>query len=89
MTGSSDKIFVQIPAYRDSQLVPTIDSLLNNAQNNERLQVWICWQHSANETLPKALRSKNNINVIDVDYKQSRGVGWARAMIQQQWSKEP
>ena len=42
-------IFVQIASYRDPQLIPTLNSLLDNAKNPENLTVCICWQHADDE----------------------------------------
>jgi len=88
-TSDSNKIFVQIPAYRDSQLVPTIESLFENAYNPDRLNLHICWQRELKETLPASVRNRRNTNVIDVDYRKSRGAGWARSLLQKFWSGEP
>lgn len=38
-------IFVQMAAYRDPQLVPTLLDMLRNAEHPENLHVGICWQH--------------------------------------------
>ncbi len=84
-----DKIFVQIPSYRDSQLVSTLESLLDKAYNYERLEIWVCWQHSRKERLPKKIRSAKNVHIIDVDYKKSKGLGWARKILQKKWNNEP
>ena len=84
-----DKIFVQIPSYRDSQLVDTIESLLKNtAYNQKRLQISICWQHSDFEKIPGRIRRKN-IQIIDIPYVESKGANWARSLIQKNWKGEP
>lgn len=44
-------IFVQIASYRDPQLIPTLDSLLDNASHPENLRIGICWQHGPEEGL--------------------------------------
>lgn len=44
-------IFTQIASYRDPQLIPTLDSLLDNADKPENIHVGICWQHADDETL--------------------------------------
>jgi len=43
-------IFTQIASYRDPQLIPTLDSLLDNAEHPENIHVGICWQHADDET---------------------------------------
>lgn len=48
----SDKtIFVQIASYRDPQLIPTLNDLINNAKNPKKLKVTVCWQHGQEQTL--------------------------------------
>jgi len=79
------RIFVQIPAYRDSELASTITSLFENAEDKEALDVWICWQHDASEVLPKSITENPQVNIIDIDWRKSRGCGWARRILQQQW----
>ena len=44
-------IFTQIASYRDPQLIPTLDSLLDNADKPEQIHVGICWQHGPEEGL--------------------------------------
>ena len=43
------KIFVQIASYRDPQLVPTIQDMLNKAKYPENLIFGICWQYDESE----------------------------------------
>lgn len=47
----ADTIFVQIAAYRDPQLVPTIKDLILNARYHQRLHLAVCWQHGDDEPL--------------------------------------
>lgn len=42
-------IFVQMAAYRDPQLVPTLLDMVKNAAHPENLHVGICWQHGDDE----------------------------------------
>jgi hypothetical protein len=89
MRKRQDEIFLQIPSYRDTQLIYTIESLLNNAHDSTRLKISICWQHDKSETLPKEILDSANINVIDIDYKESKGANWARSIVQKNWVNEP
>jgi hypothetical protein len=86
---NADKIFVQIPSYRDTQLIPTLESLLKNASNCHRLEIWICWQHASTEKLPKRILRIPNLHVLDFHYKKSKGLGWARKILQEKWNNEP
>lgn len=42
-------IFVQMAAYRDPQLIPTLLDMAKNAAHPELLKVGICWQHGEDE----------------------------------------
>lgn len=42
-------IFVQMAAYRDPQLVPTLLDMMGKAEHPELLHVGICWQHGEDE----------------------------------------
>jgi len=49
MTGvhmKANTIFVQIASYRDPQLIPTLNDLIENAAHPENLHICVCWQHS-------------------------------------------
>ena len=39
------KIFVQIPSYRDPQLIPTIKNCIDKSKNPKKLVFSIAWQH--------------------------------------------
>lgn len=86
--GRSDTIFVQIPAYRDGELVNTLDSLFNHAACPRRLRVCVCWQHAPSERIPASLQRLPNLEIIDVDYRLSRGANWARRCVQKRWRGE-
>lgn len=45
------KIFVQVPSYRDRQLIPTLTDLVENASDPGGLRIVVCWQHDTDETL--------------------------------------
>ena len=47
----SNTIFVQIASYRDPQLVPTINDLIDKADNPQNLRIVVCWQHADDEKL--------------------------------------
>lgn len=86
---SDERIFVQIPAYRDPLLASTLDSLFEKADNPKRLRVRVCWQRAAHERLPKRLTRHESIELDDVDYRKSRGANWARRRLQRHWRGEP
>ncbi|MDQ2834650.1 MAG: UDP-N-acetylglucosamine-transferase [Acidobacteriota bacterium] len=81
-------IFVSIAAYRDPQLVPTIEDCIVKAAHPERLRFGICWQHDPTEdTLP--FRSDDCFRILAIDWRDSKGACWARAEIMKLWRGEP
>jgi hypothetical protein len=83
-------IFVQIASYRDPQLLPTIEDLLKNAKNPERLVFSIAWQHSKEDEWDTLDQYKDDprFKIIDINYKNSKGACWARNLLQQQYDDE-
>jgi Glycosyltransferase (GlcNAc) len=73
------RVFVQIASYRDPQLVPTVASLLENADEPGRFTFGICWQYGPEED-PGVYDSLPNFRVYKAPYKESKGLGWARAI---------
>jgi UDP-N-acetylglucosamine (GlcNAc):hydroxyproline polypeptide GlcNAc-transferase len=80
-------IFVQIASYRDSQLLPTLRDLNAKAQHPDRLRFGICWQRDETESLEE-FASDKRFRVIDVDYRESLGLGWARQKTQSLYEDE-
>ena len=81
-------IFVQVAAYRDPQLAATLESLFDEATRPDRLRVRVCWQHSADETLPQHLMAMKSIEIDGIDHRKSRGANWARRRVQRSWRSE-
>lgn len=50
-------IFVQIASYRDPQLLPTLLSLIDNAEHPEELNIAVCWQYGPGEYLQSLVAS--------------------------------
>jgi hypothetical protein len=82
-----DTIFVQIASYRDPQLLPTLRDCIAKARHPEQLRFGICWQRDASESLAELARDRR-LRVIDVDYRYSPGVCWARHQTQQLYGGE-
>lgn len=86
----SNTIFIQIAAYRDPQLVPTIKDCLAQAAHPENLVFGIAWQHSVHDawdTLDE-FRSDPRFKIIDIPYEESKGACWARNSIQRLYNNE-
>ncbi len=74
MSRKPETIFVQIASYRDPQLIPTIEDMLDKAKNPENLVVAITWQHSIDDewdSLDK-YSGDSRFKIIDKDYKETR-----------------
>jgi hypothetical protein len=84
---SEPTIFISIAAYRDPELIPTLEDCLARAAHPERLRFGICWQHGDEEAaLPFA--SDPRFRILDVDWKDSRGACWARAEVMKLYAGE-
>ena len=85
-----DTIFISIASYRDKELKPTIEDCLKQAKYPDRLVFTICWQHSKEDKWDNLDKYKNDrrFNIIDIDYKDSKGACWARHQIQKFYNDE-
>ena len=83
-------IFVQIASYRDPQLIPTIDDMLENAKYPENLRIGICHQYHPDDEFSNITKYRldDRFRIIDVLYSNSKGACWARNQIQQVYSGE-
>ena len=84
------EIFVQIASYRDPQLIPTIDDMLDNAKYPENLRIGICHQYHPDDEFSNLskYRLDDRFRIIDVLYSESKGACWARHQIQQVYGGE-
>jgi hypothetical protein len=81
-----ERIYVQIPAYRDPELLSTVTDLLANAAEPERLTIGVCWQFGpGEESIGDALRVLPGVKVLAVPAAQSQGCNWARRLLQDRW----
>jgi len=90
MSNTKNSIFIQIASYRDPQLVPTIIDMLDKSKYPDNLTIGIAWQHSAEDSWDSLDEFKNDIRfkIIDISYKESKGVCWARNKVQSLYSGE-
>lgn len=73
-------IFVSIAAYRDPELIPTVEDALAKARHPADLRFGICWQRDAAEpALP--WRRDQRFRIDAVDWRESEGACWARERI--------
>jgi hypothetical protein len=83
----NNKIFVQIASYRDPELILTIKDCIAKAKYPENLTFGICWQRDEKENLDE-FKDLPNFQIIDIPWKQSKGLCWARCEIQKLWKGE-
>lgn len=102
-------IFVQVPSYRDPQLLPTLKDMIGNATSPFLLRIVVCWQHGAEQDIQtfnangfEFIHTASeegatvhflqlhgaNIELIDMDYVNSKGCGWARNLAQRRYRGE-
>jgi glycosyltransferase involved in cell wall biosynthesis len=86
-TIKKNKIFVQIAAYRDPELIPTLKSLLENAKSPENLTICIANQWDDEHALDEYRKDKR-FKIIDIPHLESKGTCWARNLIQQKYDGE-
>lgn len=80
------KIFVSVAAYRDTELTKTIDSLVKNAYDPKSLRVVVLSQDHPKKH-PKFPQFKN-VEVIEMNFKEARGAGYARKILMEQYKGE-
>jgi hypothetical protein len=87
---NDNTIFVQIASYRDPELVKTLDDMIDKADHPENLRIGIAWQHSNKDDWDNLDKYKNDhrFKIIDIDYRDSKGVCWARNAVQQLYDNE-
>lgn len=86
----NERIFVSIASYRDPQLLPTIKNMLKMADKPELLKICVAWQHSRHdecEGLDEYINDKR-FEILDIPAEESKGVCWARSLIQKKWHNE-
>ncbi len=82
-------IYVQIPAYRDAELVPTLRSLYATAAHRQRLRTRVLWQRGPHDVLPPDVLALPGFEVEAVPAARSEGCNWARQRLQSSWNDEP
>jgi hypothetical protein len=83
------QIYVQIPAYRDRELAPTLGDLFRQAAHPERLRVAVAWQYDTSEAdLERELRHGGKVELEKIPAAESQGCNWARSLLQRKWDGE-
>lgn len=77
-------LFVSIAAYRDPDTRKTVQDLLHKADNPHRIMVGVLSQIDLETERHYLVGTSGFVNEKVVDYRDSRGAGWARAKIQEE-----
>lgn len=87
---TQDKIYIQIASYRDPELLPTIADALDKAEYPKNLVFGICWQHSPYDEWDNLdlYREDPRFRIIDMDYRDAKGVPYARNLLNKSWKDE-
>jgi len=83
-------IFIQIASYRDPQLLPTLQDCISKAKYPENLRFGIAWQHNSSDVWDNldSYKNDNRFKILDINYKDSQGVCWARNLVQSLYNNE-
>ena len=76
-------ILVHLPAYREPELIPTIQSALSNAAHPDRIHFGICRQFCEEDGFDNIdeYRSDPRFKIHDMPYTEAKGLATARAII--------
>ena len=79
-------ILVHLPAYREPELIPTIESCLENAKHPDRIHFGICRQFHPDDSFDNLdkYRKDPRFKIKDMPYKESKGLASARAIINEE-----
>ena len=79
----NETILVHLPAYREPELIKTIEAALECATNPARIHFGICRQFNPSDGFDNIdkYRGDPRFKIIDVHYEDAKGLPWARAQI--------
>ena len=84
------KIFVQIASYRDPQLIPTIENMLENAKRPKNIAIGVARQFHPEDKFDDLSKYKKDkrFRILNIPHEESTGVCWARNQVQQLYKNE-
>jgi len=76
-------IFLHLPAYREPELIPTIEDALANAKHPKRIHFGICRQFCEEDGFDNLdkYRKDKRFKIYDMPYLEAKGLATARAII--------
>jgi len=85
-----ETIFVQLAAYRDAELIPTIKHMLENALHPENLRLSIVRQYHPDDKFDDLSEYENDerFRIVNIPYNEAKGVCWARNLTQEAYQDE-
>lgn len=88
--NNMDRIFVQVAAYRDAELIPTIKHMLDNASHPENLRLSIVRQFHPDDKFDDLSEYENDdrFRIVNIPYNEAKGVCWARNLTQEAYQDE-
>ena len=88
--GGDGRIFVQVAAYRDPELLPTINHALKQADRPDLLTFGICRQFHPLDRFGNldSYKKDARFRILDWPVEKVEGVGWARRMTQRLYRGE-
>lgn len=87
----TNQIYISIASFRDPELIPTLHSMIENADNPENLKICIAWQNGdADFEIGQLDEYKDDPRfiIIDIPFLDSLGACWARSEIQKRYDNE-
>ena len=82
-------IFVQIASFRDPQLNPTLEDMIDKAKYPQNLRIGICNQYNEQDEFNlDNYRNDERFRIVDVKDTDTLGVCWARNQVQQLYDNE-
>jgi hypothetical protein len=76
-------IFLHIPAYREPELIPTIEDAIAQAKYPKNLRFGICRQYHPDDTFDNVdkYRKDKRFRILDIPYTEAKGLPYARQQI--------
>jgi len=83
-------IYVQIAAYRDPELIPTIEDMLDKAAHPDRLRIGVMLQRCKEDGFDDLSDYKDDdrFKIHEIDYREAKGAGYARYILNTMYSGE-
>lgn len=76
-------IFIHLPAYREPELIPTIEDAITQAKYPKRLRFGICRQFHPDDQFDNLdlYRKDKRFKIADIPHEKAKGLPYARAVI--------